>query len=352
MLERRVYLAIRPKRYRCPHCEGRPTTTQRCDWYDPNSPHTKAFEKWVLRCLVNSTVVDVSQKLGLGPDAVDSILGRWVSTTGEWHRLTTLETLGIDEIALTRGHGNYVALISTRDARGHVAVLAVLPDRLRATVKGFLEAIPTPLKATIQTVCMDMYDGYVKAVEEALPGVTVVVDRFHVAQHYHACVDQLRKQELKRLQQELPEADYEPLKGLLWLVRQDWTTLSQAEQDRLLPLVRQSPALEQAYCWRHVLTGIFNSSFTKARASEAIAGWCEQVQVHGLRCFEGVLTTLANWREEITNYFLQRQNSGFVEGLNNKLKVLKRRCYGLDSVKTCFQRLQLDLEGYRWFAMG
>src|SRR5512143_1565873 len=38
LLERRVYLELRPQRYRCPHCTGRPTTTQRCDWYDPNSP--------------------------------------------------------------------------------------------------------------------------------------------------------------------------------------------------------------------------------------------------------------------------------------------------------------------------
>ena len=94
ILERRVYLEIRPKRYRCPHGEGRPTTTQRCDWYDPNSPPTKAFEKAVLHSLVNRTVAEVSDKIGLGPDAVD---GR---------RLTTLETLGIDEITLTRGHGN------------------------------------------------------------------------------------------------------------------------------------------------------------------------------------------------------------------------------------------------------
>ena len=60
LLERRVYLQIRPKRYRCPHCAGRPTPTQRGEWYDPNSPHTKAFEKGVLRRLVNSTVLDVS----------------------------------------------------------------------------------------------------------------------------------------------------------------------------------------------------------------------------------------------------------------------------------------------------
>ena len=352
LLERRVYLEIRPKRYRCPSCEGRPTTTQRCAWYDPNSPHTKAFEKWVLRCLVNSTVADVSQKLGLGPDAVDGILERWVSTTVDWSRLTTLETLGIDEIALTRGHGNYVAVISTRDTRGQVAVLAVLPDRRKATVQGFLEAIPASLKTTIQTVCTDMYDGYTNAVSEALPGVTVVVDRFHVAQSYHDSVDQLRKQELRRLQQELPKAQYESLKGLMWVVRQDWTVLSEADQTRLLPLFHQSPALKQAYCLRQVLTGIFNRPFTKARAIEAIEGWCEQVRASGLHCFDGFLTTVANWREEITNYFLQRQNSGFVEGLNNKLKVLKRRCYGLDSVKTLFQRLRLDLEGYRLFGIG
>ena len=352
LLERRVYLEIRPKRYRCPSCEGRPTTTQRCDWYDPNSPHTKAFEKWVLRCLVNSTVADVSQKLGLGPDAVDGILERWVSTTVDWSRLTTLETLGIDEIALTRGHGNYVAVISTRDTRGQVAVLAVLPDRRKATVQGFLEAIPASLKTTIQTVCTDMYDGYTHAVSEALPGVTVVVDRFHVAQSYHDSVDPLRKQELRQLQQELPTAEYESLKGLMWVVRQDWTVLSEADQTRLLPLFHQSSALKQAYCLRQVLTGIFNRPFTKARAIEAIEGWCEQVRASGLHCFDGFLTTVANWREEITNYFLQRQNSGFVEGLNNKLKVLKRRCYGLDSVKTLFQRLRLDLEGYRLFGIG
>src|SRR5512144_1379648 len=244
------------------------------------------------------------------------------------------------------------AVISTRDAQGKVFILAVLPDRLKATVKVFLESMPARLKATIQTVCIDMYDGYANAVYEVLPGVTVVVDRFHVAHGYHDRVDHLRQQELKRLQQELPEAEYESLKGLMWGVRQDWTGLSEDDQNRLLPLFRQSPALKQAYCLRQVLTGIFNRPFTKARAIDAIEGWCEQVHASGLRCFDGFLTTVANWKEEITNYFLQRQTSGFVEGVNNKLNVLKRRCYGLDGVKKLFQRLRLDLEGYHLFGMG
>ena len=51
-----------------------------------------------------------------------------------------------------------------------------------------------------------------------------------------------------------------------------------------------------------------------------------------------------------SNYFVKRESGGFVEGLNNKLKVLKRRCYGLLNVKHLFQRIFLDLEGYRLFA--
>ena len=57
----------------------------------------------------------------------------------------------------------------------------------------------------------------------------------------------------------------------------------------------------------------------------------------------------AHWNE-ITNYFLDRHNSGFVEGLNNKIKVIKRRCYGIFDTGRLFQRILIDLEGYRLFA--
>jgi transposase len=70
----------------------------------------------------------------------------------------------------------------------------------------------------------------------------------------------------------------------------------------------------------------------------------------GLRCFDAFLKLLDAWQDLIANYFINRQSSGFVEGLNNKLKVLKRRCYGLRNVVRLFQRLTLDVEGYRRFS--
>ncbi|MBF6650800.1 transposase [Methylobacter sp. BlB1] len=65
----------------------------------------------------------------------------------------------------------------------------------------------------------------------------------------------------------------------------------------------------------------------------------------GLKCFSPFVTTLANWRDEITNYFSRRETSGFVEGLNNKIKVIKRRCYGIYNLGRLCQHIWLDVQG-------
>jgi len=62
------------------------------------------------------------------------------------------------------------------------------------------------------------------------------------------------------------------------------------------------------------------------------------------------LITLNNWLDKIVNYFTGRFSSGFVEGTNNKIKTAKRRCCGILRNTTLFQRLYLDIEGYRRFA--
>ena len=175
---REVLIEIRPKRYRCPSCEGGPTRTQRCAWYEPNRPHTRAFEQAVLKRLVHSTVADIHRQCQVGVKAVEGIIHHHVAPAVDWSAFTALDTLGIAEVALLKGHGDYVAVIWARDAEGHNHVLAVLPDRLQATVQAFLKSIPAPLKATVTRVCIDMWDGYARAVAAALPKAQIVVDRF------------------------------------------------------------------------------------------------------------------------------------------------------------------------------
>jgi transposase len=83
-----------------------------------------------------------------------------------------------------------------------------------------------------------MWEGYVTAAQEALPAATIVIDRFHVARQYRDAVEELRKQEVKRLRKELPEEQREELKQTLWPFRKRPSELDEAEQARLDVLLR------------------------------------------------------------------------------------------------------------------
>jgi transposase len=351
ILGKPTYIRIKPKRYQCPYCGDHPTTTQQVSWYDARSPHTKAYETHVLLNLVNSTVVDVSIKEGLGYEAVQGIIDRRVSEKVDWNELKELEQVGIDEIASKKGHQDFFTIVTTRLATGDLRVLGVLEGREKATVKKFFLSIPKELRKTIRVVCSDMYEGYINAVKEVLgKRVQVVVDRFHVAKLYRQGLDKLRKKELKRLKKELSEVDYKEFKGVMWLLRRNPEELKPEELEVLSRLFKYTPLLGSAYVFCYTLTSIFELPLTKVEAKQRLQAWKQLVQESELDCFDSFLSTLDKRLEEITNYFVARKNSGFVEGLNNKIKVIKRRCYGIFNVGHLFQRLFIDLAGYEQFA--
>jgi transposase len=350
ILGRPVYLRLRPKRYRCPYCEGGPTTTQQLSWYTAKSPHTKAYEKYILLQLVHATIEDISMKEDLGTKAIEGIVDRWITQEVKWAEVKRVKILGLDEIALKKGHRDFVVIVTGKSTSDEVKVLAVLPDRKKQTVKKFLETMPRRIKRAIRTVCTDMYEGFIQAVKEVLGKAEVVIDRYHVAKLYRAGADRLRTQELRRLKQELPKEEYAKLKGAMWPFRKQAADLEVEEQALLTRLFTYTPALQQAYELREQLTSIFDAPLSKDAALHQLTDWQQRVSASGLTCYDHFLRTLEKWKEEITHYFLARHNSGFVEGLNNKIKVLKRRCYGIFNLSHLFQRLFLDLEGYQRFA--
>lgn len=350
ILDRPVKIRLRPKRYRCRQCPGHPTTTQQLEWYTPKSRMTRAFEQYLLVRMVNATVEDVSHKERVSYDTLLGVIDRRIARRVNWEEWEGLEVLGVDEIALKKGHRDFAAIVTTRSSDGQVSVLGVLPDRKKETLLAFFLSMPDRLKQTVRTVCTDMWEGYIQAAREAFPEAKVVADRFHVAKAYREGADTLRKQEMRRLKKQLSEDEYETIKRTMWPFRKKPKELSEGEAERLDRLFDYSPALQQAYAFREDLTGLFEKQLSKDEATVEIEAWQEKVRKSGLRCFDPFLKTLDNWKDEITNYFLSRQTSGFVEGFNNKIKVLKRRCYGIFNLHHLFQRLSLDLHGYRRFA--
>jgi transposase len=343
-------LRYRPRRYQCQDCEGHPTTTQSLSWHDDNSPHSFAYDNHVLLQIVHSTIEDVSFKEGLSYESVVGVLERRIEAQVDWTEMADIELLGLDEIALRKGQGNYVTLVTGRFRDGEIVILGVLPGHEKAVVVDFLRLIPQRILQRVQAVCCDLWEAYTEAVREEIPNARIVADRFHVARHYRDAADDLRKQELHRLKKELPQETYQTLKGSMHAFRKNARDLNQEERKTLKRFFQHSASAKQAHTLRERLTAIFEMSLSQKQAQAKFRHWIQRVQQSGLHCFDPFLKLLDSWWQEITNYFIQRENSGFVEGFNNKVKVLKRRCYGIFNLKHLFQRIYLDLHGYRLFA--
>ena len=346
-----TYIIIRPRRYRCDRCEGKPTTTQRLPWYDQRTSTTRAFADHVLNMLVNSTVYDVSHKEKIGCDTIEDIIAREIGVAINWSRFTQLPKLGIDEISLKKGHRDFATIVTVRTEKGKVELLGVLDNREKETVKQFFLSIPKPLRDTVREVCSDLYEGFTEAAREVFgENVIITADRFHVAKLYREVVDDIRIKEMRRLQKELSEEAYEKLKGAMWIIRKSPSDIEDEELDTLQALFTYSPTLKLAYLCACALTEIFDKPVTKTEGKEMIRAWMAVVRNANLSEFDKFLHTLEEKLDLITNYFVNRQSSGFIEGINHKTRVLIGRCYGLFNRVHLFQRLTLDLGGHETYA--
>ena len=136
----------------------------------------------------------------------------------------------------------------------------------------------------------------------------------------------------------------------MWIVRKKHECLSELEKEQLDFLYKHSPKLKEMHRAASKLTHILNTHQDRKIAFTKLNRWIDYVQKSDLSGFDSFIKTLKKYKTTILNYFKERRNSGFVEGLNNKIKVLKRRCYGVFKTETIFQCLFLDLKGYEMFS--
>jgi transposase len=345
-----VYLKIRPVRYQCKRCDDHPTTSEQYDWCDRGSKTSKGLERYLMRSLIHSTVQDVSRKENLGYKSIVSILQRHIGEVVNWSDYQDLETIGIDEISLKKGYQDFLTIVSAIEKSGRLTIIGVLEGRTKKSVKEFFESIPKSLKKTVKAVCTDMYDGFVQAAIEVFGSQAVVIDRYHLAKLYRAPLDKLRIKEMRRLKSELPAEEYTKLEGMMWVLRTHHECLSEADKSKLTLLYKHSPALKEAHEYALKLTHVFNTKCNRKVALGKLNRWIKSVENSSVKCFGTFIKTLNKYKSSVLNYFKNRKNSGFVEGLNNKIKVDKRRCYGFFKPKTLFQRMQLDLKGFDLYA--
>lgn len=348
MNEQECYLIIKAKRGICENCDDHPTTNQRLEWYDYKSRYTKDYLKSLMISLINSTLEDVAIKQSLSADTISRIVTEQISDSVTWKDFSKLGLIGVDEIALRKGYNNYLTIVTSK-YKENVRILAVLKGREKATLKSFLKKIPSKLKRTITGYCCDMNEGYVNAAMEALKSVPIIIDRFHVSKLYRKCLVNLRKSELIRLRQQLTTKQYRQLKLAISILRRNIELVTAEERKELEKLFKYSSKLQTGYHLCRQLTSIYNSKIGKRSATHKINRWMDKVETSDLECFNSFIGTLKKYKTHIIQYFRGRHTSGFVEGFNNKIKIIKRRCYGIFDKNSLFRRIFLDTEGYTKF---
>ena len=232
-----------------------------------------------------------------------------------------LRVLNIDEIALEKGHGNFVLVLSAPEA-GYV--LEVLPDRERKTLETWLAGLAPEVKKAIKVVNLDMWEPYTLAVKAKLPHACIVVDRFHVMKNLNHCLTVARREIQRTASHEVKEH----LKGSRWVLVKNQKDLNEKQRAKLESLYQASPELKVCHQLKEQFRTIFETVPDRKKARAALLRWMKQVEKQDVTALQSFLVTLHNWFELILNYFIERWTNAFAEGVNNKIKLIKRRAFG------------------------
>jgi len=169
-----------------------------------------------------------------------------------------------------------------------------------------------------------MSASYIPAAREYLPGVDIVFDRFHVMALMNRAVDNVRREQCRKLQGEKKQA----VKGSRFLLLRNYASLSDEQADQVNALFAANIPLFQAHALKEQLR-LFWEMDTMSEAASFLLHWIDGVKRTGLKPLIRVANTLENHLSPLVNYYKHGKiSNGMAEGINNKIKTLKRQSYG------------------------
>jgi transposase len=237
---------------------------------------------------------------------------------------------------MKKGHKHYKLLLYDIE-RGRV--ITMLPDRKKETLESYLISLPEEFRQRISIVTMDMWEPYYEAVSNCLAHAMIVIDRFHLMRNLNDALTKARR----TIQRKASKTVKEALKGSRWLVVKNQEDLSQEEKQRLEQAFGACPELEHMYLAKEDFRQIFEKNNEAEKAEDQIGVWIKRVTERGWKPFQKFIATLHNWWNGIINYFRSgKLTNGVAEGINTKVKLLKRLCFGLTNTTHFKYRLLLE----------
>jgi transposase len=241
--------------------------------------------------------------------------------------------LSLDEAHHRRGR-ELATVISDLDRR---KVVEVLDGRSQRMVAGYLCGLSDAERDAIEVVSIDPYEPYRQAIRSELPGVRIVADRFHLVRGANTALDAIRRERQRAAGQGRRAAAARQGRRDRWprhLFRarhrllKARERLGEAERAKLCELFGIDPVIGQAWALKEGFRAIYRAG-DRQEAERRLEAFLGEVDRSGLPAFSAFARGIGLWREELLAYFDEPTTNGYAEGVINKVKVIKRRAYGL-----------------------
>ena len=317
MANAQVFLQVEYRKIGCPACGG--VRVEYLDFADASNRVTHRLARYIHELCKKLTVKDVAEHLDLDPKTVKEIDKSFLEETFGQHDLAGLRVLMIDEIAVHKGHSYMTVVADYFTGR----VIWMGPDRTKATLDAFFKLLNKEQKRSIEAVAMDMWEPFINRVRHYLPKANIVFDFFHVVQSFGRVIDQVRRSELAKAKGQKREV----ILGSRYLLLKNAENLTDTQRPRLTQLLEVNQTLANIYILKDQLKMLYYWS-DRDKAKQALDDWCDmasQINHPGIRAF---IKRLRFFEYGILNHADYPIGTSQLEGINNKIKVIKRKAYG------------------------
>lgn len=320
-----LIVTVRKRRYICKECnstftENNPYIKRYCHF-----PQRFYFES-IKETLTLQSFTSIARKVGV---SVSSII-RWFDNIN-YPKAELPSCIAIDEFKGNADGEKFQCNLSDPVKR---KIIDILPNRDSEDLcKHFLEYTYDE-RAKVKKVVMDLSTLFRSVAKQLFPEAKIIADKFHVIRVVINSLENVRK----RIQKEFHEAKRKWFKRSRHLLLKPEYKLTDEDKIKLNRMLNSSPELEKAWILKERFYEIFRK-VTRTEAKKELRDWLLLANQLSIPEFKHCITTFTNWRTEIANIIGENVSNGFIEGSNNKIKVLKRISFGVQNFKRFRNRI-------------
>jgi transposase len=317
LANRAVWLEVEYRKVWCEKCDG--VRVEHLSFCRAAKRVTHRLARYIHDLCKVLTIKEVAKRFELHPTTVKEIDKSFLVPEFSGTDYGGLRILAIDEIALKKGHDYMTVVLDWFTGR----VVWMGPGRSMETLDQFFAGMTKKQKAVIEAVAMDMWEPYINRVKHHCPQANIVFDFFHVVQGFGRVIDKIRRDQYRQADQEGKKV----LKDSRYLLLKNEENLTDKQRPRLKKLLKLNRTLNTVYVLKDQLKMIYFYG-DRGKAKQTLDDWCRMARQVKHPSMQAFVNKLRFFEYGILNHADFPIGTSVLEGVNNKIKIIKRRAYG------------------------